>query len=227
MNVALRDEGIERVDSLRVQVAKRLREQLRLGKLPPGTRLTEKAVAEALGVSRTPAREALNLLGEGGVLESRPSGGYIVPVMTHTDIDELYEVRGYLEVPALKQSIKHADDELKSSLKKSFSIMSAHVGEFDNVKFLEAVLRYRELIFGACGNTHLSKTILDLDNHTESMKIKALSNIAVREGLLAFYEDLLGAICAGDASGAVKILKAHHVQGIAAYHSALIETDRD
>lgn len=218
---ALLGEGVERVESLRMQVAKRLRKQLRLGKLPPGTRLTEKAVADALGVSRTPAREALSLLGENGVLESLPNGGYAVPSMTHRDIDEMYEVRGYLEIPAIEQAVINSDRKLVADLTACLTEMAAHVGEFDNVIFLESVLRYRELLFSACANEHLSQTILELDNHTECMKISALADLKVRKELIVAYQGLVDAFAENNADKAITLLKEHHVQGIAAYHNAL------
>ena len=218
---SLLGEGIERVESLRMQVAKRLRMQLRLGQLQPGTRLTEKAVADALGVSRTPAREALSLLGENGVLESLPNGGWAVPSMTHKDIDEMYQVRGYLEIPAIEHAVTRANPKLVADLTSCLSEMAKHVDEFDNVIFLEAVLRYRELLFSACENDLLSQTILELDNHTESMKISALSDVEVRRNLIIAYQGLVDAIASSDRSAAVKILKNHHKQGIVAYHNTL------
>src|SRR5215475_7451031 len=92
---------IERVPALRSQIYERLRAAIRVGVYPPGTRLLELDVAKDLGVSRTPAREALALLTRDGILvhEGR---GFRIPVFDAQQITEVFEIRQRLEPYAVR-----------------------------------------------------------------------------------------------------------------------------
>ena len=74
-----------------------LREQILSGDLPAGTRLYEMAIASALDVSRTPAREAMSRLVEEGLLERHRSGGFRVRSFSIDDVRDAIELRGALE----------------------------------------------------------------------------------------------------------------------------------
>jgi GntR family transcriptional regulator of vanillate catabolism len=75
----------------------RLRDLILEGKLAPGERLSEVAVTERLGVSRTPVRAALARLEHEGLVEALPSGGYAVRAFSHRDVSDAIEIRGALE----------------------------------------------------------------------------------------------------------------------------------
>lgn len=74
-----------------------LRELILSGELKPGERLSELAIVDRLGVSRTPVRTALVRLEEEGLLEAIPSGGYVVRHFSEADIFDAIETRGTLE----------------------------------------------------------------------------------------------------------------------------------
>ena len=80
-----------------VKTQLRLREMVLSGELPGGARITELAVVEKLGVSRTPIRSALMRLEQEGLLESLVGGGYVVRTFSEQDISEAIELRGTLE----------------------------------------------------------------------------------------------------------------------------------
>lgn len=80
-----------------VKALLRLREMVLAGELPGGSRIAEVAIAERLGVSRTPIRAALMRLEQEGLLEVLPGGGYTVRTFTERDIADAIELRGTLE----------------------------------------------------------------------------------------------------------------------------------
>src|SRR6476646_5354933 len=86
------DEG-----SQAVKAQLRLRELILAGELPPGSRIAELAIVERLGVSRTPIREALMRLGQEGLIEALPGGGYAVRSFTEDDVADAIELRGTVE----------------------------------------------------------------------------------------------------------------------------------
>ena len=75
----------------------RLRELILEGGLAPGERLSELAVVERLGVSRTPVRAALARLEHEGLVEALPGGGYAVREFSRADVNDAIEIRGVLE----------------------------------------------------------------------------------------------------------------------------------
>src|SRR5690348_8758523 len=83
---------IQRVPDLRSQIYDRLRSAIRSGVYPPGTRLVENDVARDLGVSRTPAREALALLTRDGML-IREARSFKLPNFDAQQITEVFEIR--------------------------------------------------------------------------------------------------------------------------------------
>ena len=87
----------ERADTLGVRVKEKLREAIMAGHFGPGDKLTLRALASSLGVSLTPAREALFNLAAEGALEMGPNGSVYIPKMSVDDIRELTKIRSSLE----------------------------------------------------------------------------------------------------------------------------------
>lgn len=87
----------EPVASQGVKAQLRLREMILGGELPSGMRITELAIVEKLGISRTPIRAALVRLEQEGLLEALTSGGYAVRTFSERDVSESIELRGTLE----------------------------------------------------------------------------------------------------------------------------------
>jgi len=87
----------ERAETLGVRVRDKLRQAIMAGHFGPGDKLTLRAVASSLGVSLTPAREALFNLAAEGVLEMGPNGSIYIPKMNGDDIRELTKIRMSLE----------------------------------------------------------------------------------------------------------------------------------
>ena len=84
-------------DSVQVRALLQLRELILSGELAGGSRITELAVVQRLGASRTPVRAALMRLEQEGLLEALPSGGYAIKTFSERDVSEAIELRGTLE----------------------------------------------------------------------------------------------------------------------------------
>ncbi len=80
-----------------VKAQQRLRELILSGQLPAGSRVTELALVERLGMSRTPIRAALIRLGQEGLLLALPHGGYAVRTFSEREVADAIELRGTLE----------------------------------------------------------------------------------------------------------------------------------
>jgi len=91
--------------SLREQIEQQVRSAILNGSFGPGEHLVETTIAEQLGVSRAPVREALSALEREGVILYVPRKGYFVVDFTAKDIEEIYSLRLMLEIGALRRSI--------------------------------------------------------------------------------------------------------------------------
>ena len=217
MGMNVETSGIKRAEPLRLQVAERIRKELVVGSYQPGERFTEKAIAEKLSVSRTPAREALSILGESGVLEILPKGGYAVPDFSPDDIKNIYELREYLEFPALMKVVERMNDDLAKRLSATIEDMERGVEETSDEIFLNAFLQHRAALFGICGNRQLAEHIERLDNYTLSLKKAVLRDHAARQSAVMAYRGILSAALDKDVHGAVMILRSHHQDGKIAF----------
>jgi DNA-binding GntR family transcriptional regulator len=103
-SVSTAESAIPR-QSLTSAVADKLREEIIRGHIPEGAQLRQDAIALQYRVSRIPVREALRQLDAEGLVTIVPNRGAVVPVLSPTDIEELFTIRALLEPEILKHSI--------------------------------------------------------------------------------------------------------------------------
>jgi DNA-binding GntR family transcriptional regulator len=103
---------VQKKEKLKEKVYSTMKKRILSFELKPGERFFETEIAENIGVSRTPIREALSRLEQEGLIKSLPKRGYAVSDVTAREIEELYEIREALEVLALRAAAKmyHKND---------------------------------------------------------------------------------------------------------------------
>ena len=116
-------EGVSR-STIADGVADRLRFLILSGELADGMPLRQDALAEEMGTSRIPVREALSRLESEGLVASFPHRGYVVTGLSRDDIQELYDLRALLEPELLRQAIPRLTDE-------DFAAADAIIGEYN------------------------------------------------------------------------------------------------
>ncbi len=116
----------------RAAVYERIRKEIADGTLPPGEWIREGSLAEALGVSRTPVREALNALAAEGVVEIVRYRGARVSSWTVRDVEEVYNLRALLEGEGARLAAERAEPALLTELRgyeQSFAAASQELSE--------------------------------------------------------------------------------------------------
>src|SRR5437867_2450638 len=94
----------------RVEEAYRhLKTEIMSAELPPGATVNEQAVAEALGISRTPVREAIRKLEQEGLVRRYPNRGALVTQLSMKDVLEIWQIRELLEPAACRLAASHVD----------------------------------------------------------------------------------------------------------------------
>lgn len=182
-------------------------EAIDAGVYKPGDRLVESELAERLGVSRTPVREALQRLETQSML-TRDGRSLIVASLDHTQLSELYVVRTELEGLAARLAARHASDEEIRVLKKMVEDDVRLLGG-DPRALSRANKRFHRQIHLASHNRFL---IQQLDLVHRSMALMATTSFAA-EGrdseALAEHGAIVAAIAARDGEAAYQALRAH------------------
>lgn len=176
------------------------------GTYKPGSRLVESELAERFGVSRTPIREALQRL-ETQSLLTRDGRSLIVASLDHSQLSELYVVRGALEGLAAREAARHATPEELAVLRDMLESDRKLVGDPDAMS--RANRRFHKQIHLASHNRFL---VQQLDLVHRSMALLASTSIAVAgrpTDTLEEHERIVRAIESGDGDGADKALRDH------------------
>jgi len=144
----------------------RLRDLILTNVLRPGQKLVDRDLAEQLGVSRTPVREALGRLAMMGLVEARSRRGYYVRQYTAEDMTDLYEFRRILEVNAARLAAINADPsqihEFEDILVRSDQLAANPSSSVNNAKTVALDLELHELVARASGNESLHNAIKNL-----------------------------------------------------------------
>lgn len=182
-------------------------EAIEAGLYKPGDRLVESELAERLGVSRTPVREALQRL-ETQAMLTRDGRSLIVASLDHNQLAELYAVRSELEGLAARLAARHATDEeirvLRGMVEDDSRLLSG-----DPRVLSRANKRFHRQIHLASHNRFL---VQQLDLVHRSMALMANSSLAAEgrsEVALAEHDRIVAAIEARDGNAAYEALRVH------------------
>jgi len=126
------------------------------GELAPGGKLNEPPLAERLGISRPPLREALRTLESEGLLEQLPRRGYRVVSMTEADIDEIYSLRRALEMFALDLLLAKKDPSVYAVLDPIMKAMRSAARRGDRAAVVQANVDFHTALVEAAGHRRLS-----------------------------------------------------------------------
>ena len=159
---------------LRDVVFNTLRQAILRGELQPGERLMEIQLAQRLGVSRTPVREAIRKRELEGLVLMIPRRGAEVAEITRQDLEDVLEVRAALEELAVKDACEHITDEQLQDLKKAANEFKRSLEGTDLVACAEADIPFHEIIYAATNNKRLVQM---LNNLREQMYRYRMENL--------------------------------------------------
>jgi DNA-binding GntR family transcriptional regulator len=184
------------------------------GDLKPGEKLLENKIAEQLGVSRTPVREALRELTAEGFVETTPNQAIIVSTVTFDEIWDLLQIRGVLEGLAAKVAAKKISPEKIEKFNKIIDQMKYHLVNKSTSKknilnFSKLDIEFHDLILNICGNRWLIQIHNNLKNHIERFRIRSFSIPGTFSKSLNEHCKILDAIKKGDSELAEKLSKIH------------------
>ena len=143
---------------IRRQVYSYLRGEILSGRIPPNQVLKETRIAEEIGASRTPVREALHSLENEKLIRLIPSVGYIVKPISEDEVKQTREIRGAIEAIAARWAMQKAQKRLVKELKKNIAASEQQVSKGDGKALVELDAQFHEIIAKMSG----SEQILEL-----------------------------------------------------------------
>ncbi len=139
------------------RIADQIRAAILGGALPPGTQLTEVQLAERLGVSRGPVREAMQRLIQEGLLRAERHRGVFVMELDAEDEADIFVARRAIEREAARQVLERGRSGLVAELERIVGEMQAAQDADDRQQVVEADLRFHEALVDAAGSKRLSR----------------------------------------------------------------------
>lgn len=195
--------------SLEERVYLTLEEEILSGQLSKGKTLTETALSNRLGVSRTPLRGALHRLAEEGLIEINPNRGAVVIGIGDEELVDIYKIRIRLEGLASAEAAVRISEEDKKRLRDSVELAEFYIGKQDAEHLKELDSEFHRIIYEASGNRLLCKTLSELHRNIQFYRKRSLGVADRLEKSTAEHREILAAIERGDAQAADKLTSAH------------------
>lgn len=194
---------------LRDVVFQTLRNAILKGELQPGERLMEIQLAQRLGVSRTPVREAIRKLELEGLAIMIPRRGAIVADITIQDLEDVLEVRAALEELAVQNACDYITEDQIKELKKVSGDFKRNLEGENLLECVEADMRFHEIIYGATGNKRLQQILTNLREQMYRYRLEYLKDKRMHKLLIEEHDTIRRAIKKKDKVKAGNAMRVH------------------
>ena len=196
--------GVRRIEAPPSMVdlaADAIRRMILAGELLPGARIVENQLAQQLGVSRPPLREALRRLERTGLVTQEPRRGAYVAHLTLQDVYEIFSLRGELEHMAMELAIPLRDQSRMRRCEEWLTAMETAAADDDRAAVTETAFEFHASVIGLAGHGRLEEFYRSLHLQMELCFVLNQRARAGRETLeqnAARHRRLLDVIKAGD-----------------------------
>lgn len=194
---------------LRDVVFNTLRQAILRGELKPGERLMEIQLANKLGVSRTPIREAIRKLELEGLVLVAPRKGAEVAQITEKSLRDVLEVRRSLEELAVRLACERMEPQRLSDLKEAEHAFEAVLGSDDITVVAEADVAFHGIIYVATDNERLIQLLNNFREQMYRYRVEYLKRTECHSQLLAEHRGIIRAIENKEAQEAARITCGH------------------
>jgi len=199
--------------TLAEQAYEELRSQIVSGRLPAGQRLTPDQLADALGISQTPVKEAIALLERDGLVVGEARRGTMVRQFTPADITEVFEARTLLELDAVRKAIA-AGRVTPAFVARLRAVFEAHVAEIEKqseeglASAIALDREFHEMLVELGGNETIAGWHRVIQRQTQTIKNFTLKTYTL-ERTKREHSAIVEALARGDAEAAVEALRFH------------------
>lgn len=165
---------IEGYDLLSKKVYRILKKEIIKGSLKPGSKVLEGRIADQIGISRTPVREAIRELAAEGFVTLSPNQGVVVRGVSAENIREVLQVHSVLEGLATRLSCEVINEEELKELENYVNKMEKLTNKKDPLAYSEVDLKFHELIVNNCGNKRLIQMRKNISDQAQRYRISSL-----------------------------------------------------
>lgn len=206
---------------VRGQLEGHLRLAIEKGELAPGSRLVEREICEAFGVSRPLVREALRRLESEGLARPLPLGGLAVTVMNLEEAMQIYAVRKELEGLAATLFVESASSEDRDLLRQTVNELTAAHRAGDGDKLLDAKSVFYQILARGSNNDVLQNMLDNLHGRIRLLRGTSLAMPGRTECMVQELTKIAQAIFEGDSKKARSTTEQHVENAMTATRSAL------
>lgn len=194
---------------LRDVVFQTLRQAILRGELEPGERLMEIHLANRLGVSRTPIREAIRKLELEGLVLMIPRKGAEVAEITEKSLRDVLEVRRALEELAVELACEKITPEQIQELRDAAASFRDSLQEGDITRIAEADVKFHDVIYLATDNQKLIQLLNNLREQMYRYRVEYLKRSDFHQQLMDEHEEIIETIERGQKDQAVQVVCQH------------------
>lgn len=194
---------------LRDVVFKTLRKSILTGELKPGERLMEIHLADKLGVSRTPIREAIHMLELEGLVKMIPRRGAEVAKITEKSMQDVLEVRRSLDALCAELACDRIDEEGLAALKSACDAFESAVKSGDLTVIAAKDVEFHNIIVEATGNARLVQLINNLSEQMYRYRFEYIKDQNKHADLVKEHKNIYEAIVNKDKEKAASSAKEH------------------
>jgi DNA-binding GntR family transcriptional regulator len=209
------------IQTLAMAVQREIERQILTGELKAGARLSESAMAERLGVSRGPVREAMRGLKEAGLVDIIANKGVVVRKIGLEEALDLYDLRSAVFGLACATLARRRSRAQCRSLQENLKRMQEACHEGDKDAYYRLNVEFHAHILDFCGNRRAKSVYEGVVKEMHLFRRRGLSRVPNIEASLREHEAILDAVMAGDAEAAQAAGRAHVLNGKARFTGTL------
>jgi DNA-binding GntR family transcriptional regulator len=200
-------------ENLGNQVFGQVKGMILRGEIPPGKRIIESEIADFMGISRTPVREAVHKLEAEGFLRALPKGGYVVRGLSLSDIEETFDIRSILEsFAAHLAAIRYTDEELLP-LSEKIEEFQKHLDRHDLKELTRINTDFHELLYALSRSPRLIKMIHGLRDDIFLLRKVILNSEEMAHLSNKDHKEIIKAIRKREAKKVEMLVREHILRG--------------
>lgn len=205
----LKYDGNNEYLPLRDVVFQTLRQAIITGEFSPGERLMEIKLANKLGVSRTPVREAIRMLELEGLVVMFPRRGAEVARITEKDLRDALEVRTAIEELSVELACERIDEEGKEQLKQACMEFKEAIDTKHVQNIVDGDVRFHEVIFQITKNQRLISIAHNLREQVYRYRVEYVKDFSYHDVLVSEHLEITNAILTNDVEKAKDLMRKH------------------
>lgn len=189
---------VEKTVSYKDRVYKEIKSAIISQRLKAGEQLNERMLAEQMGISRTPVREALSMLENEGWILTEPWKGTFVLDLTLQDVEEVFQMRMVLEPLVVELIIPKLDEKICGAMQDILNEQQKHMQELNADEFIRVDRDFHMFLCDLTGNKRLIQVLGNLSDMLQRLGIKAISQEARYKEVLDEHAKIINALLDND-----------------------------